>query len=59
MPRVPAAGAGRYAERVQLLRWGAGIATWLARDHPERLSAMHLNYIPGSFAPDAAEEAWL
>jgi pimeloyl-ACP methyl ester carboxylesterase len=32
--------------------WGAGIATWLARDHPQRLLGMHLNYIPGSFAPD-------
>ena len=32
--------------------WGAGIATWLARDHPERLLGMHLNYIPGSFSPD-------
>ena len=33
--------------------WGAGIATWLARDHPDRLIGMHLNYIPGSYAPDA------
>jgi pimeloyl-ACP methyl ester carboxylesterase len=35
--------------------WGAGIATWLARDHAHRLSGMHLNYIPGSFSPDAAD----
>ncbi|HJW94491.1 MAG TPA: epoxide hydrolase [Thermoanaerobaculia bacterium] len=33
--------------------WGAGISTWIARDHPERLTAMHLNYIPGSYAPHA------
>jgi len=42
-------GYDRFA--VQGGDWGAGIATWLARDHPERLTAMHLNYIPGSFAP--------
>lgn len=34
--------------------WGAGIATWLARKYPERLIGMHLNYIPGSFSPQAA-----
>jgi pimeloyl-ACP methyl ester carboxylesterase len=45
--------------------WGAGIATWLARKHPGRLLGMHLNYIPGSFAPHAEgdlapeEEAFL
>lgn len=33
--------------------WGAGIATWLARDHPHRLIGVHLNYIPGSYSPDA------
>lgn len=31
--------------------WGAGITTWMARLHPERLRAIHLNYIPGSYAP--------
>lgn len=35
--------------------WGAGIATWLARDYPQRLIGMHLNYIPGSFSPDAQD----
>jgi pimeloyl-ACP methyl ester carboxylesterase len=35
--------------------WGAGISTWLARDHAEHLSAIHLNYIPGSFAPHVDE----
>lgn len=45
--------------------WGAGIATWLARRHPQRLIGIHLNYIPGSFDPDdegtrtAEEETWL
>jgi len=33
--------------------WGAGIATWLARDFPPRITKMHLNYIPGSFSPEA------
>src|SRR6202035_4572358 len=31
--------------------WGAGIATWLARKFPSRLIGIHLNYIPGSYAP--------
>ncbi len=31
--------------------WGAGIATWLAMKFPERLLGIHLNYIPGSYAP--------
>lgn len=26
--------------------WGAGIATWMAIDYPERLIGIHLNYIP-------------
>ena len=34
--------------------WGAGIATWLAIRHPNRVVGMHLNYIPGSYAPPAA-----
>jgi len=45
-------GYERFA--VQGGDWGAGIATWLARKHPERLLGMHLNYIPGSFAPHVA-----
>jgi pimeloyl-ACP methyl ester carboxylesterase len=46
--------------------WGAGVSTWLARRHPERLLGIHLNYIPGSYAPSleatpptAAERAFL
>jgi pimeloyl-ACP methyl ester carboxylesterase len=31
--------------------WGAGVATWMARLFPSRLAAIHLNYIPGSYAP--------
>ena len=34
---------------------GAGIGTWLARRHPERVLGLHLNYIPGSYAPDPGE----
>lgn len=30
---------------------GAGIATWLARRFPARVHSIHLNYIPGSYAP--------
>jgi pimeloyl-ACP methyl ester carboxylesterase len=42
--------------------WGAGIATWLALRFPSRVAAIHLNYIPGSYAPfvegePSAEEA--
>lgn len=36
--------------------WGAGIATWLARKHAPRLRGLHLNYIPGSYAPFVAGE---
>jgi len=32
---------------------GAGVGTWLARRHPERVLGLHLNYIPGSYAPHA------
>lgn len=31
--------------------WGATITTRLALLYPERLAAIHLNYIPGSYAP--------
>jgi pimeloyl-ACP methyl ester carboxylesterase len=42
--------------------WGAGIATWLAVKFPSRVIGIHLNYIPGSYAPHvdgepSAEEA--
>ena len=42
--------------------WGAGIATWLSVGFSSRVVALHLNYIPGSYAPfvegaPSAEEA--
>jgi pimeloyl-ACP methyl ester carboxylesterase len=39
--------------------WGAGISTWIARNAPERLSGIHLNYIPGSYRPWVESEAEL
>lgn len=30
---------------------GAGIATWMAALYPERVVGMHLDFIPGSYAP--------
>jgi pimeloyl-ACP methyl ester carboxylesterase len=37
--------------------WGATIATRLALAFPERVAAIHLNYIPGSYAPDLGPES--
>ena len=31
--------------------WGAGVSTCLAQGFPERVSGLHLNFIPGTFAP--------
>lgn len=31
---------------------GAGIGSWMARDSPAQITALHLNFIPGSYAPD-------
>src|SRR4029077_5199152 len=45
--------------------WGAGIATWMSLKVPQRIIGLHLNYIPGSYAPfvdgekTAEEEAFL
>jgi pimeloyl-ACP methyl ester carboxylesterase len=41
---------------------GATVGTWIARRHPREVLGLHLNYIPGSYAPDprdglAPEEA--
>lgn len=36
--------------------WGAGIGTWLALTAPDRVIGLHLNYIPGSYAPFASGE---
>lgn len=51
---MAALGYQRFA--VQGGDWGAGIATWLARKHPDRLVGMHLNYIPGSYAPSVGDD---
>jgi len=32
---------------------GAGIGSWMAVLFPERLTALHLNFIPGSYAPSS------
>jgi pimeloyl-ACP methyl ester carboxylesterase len=34
--------------------WGAGIGTWMALKHADRLRGLHLNYIPGSYQPSVA-----
>jgi pimeloyl-ACP methyl ester carboxylesterase len=47
-------GLGYARFGVQGGDFGAGIATWIAREAPERLAGMHLNYIPGSYAPQLA-----
>ena len=50
--------------------WGASVTTALGLRHPQRLIGVHLNYIPGSYLPDAepdeeakaffrSEAAWL
>jgi len=39
--------------------WGAGISTWMGRKSPERLTGLHLNYVPGSYRPWVESEAEL
>ena len=34
---------------------GAGVSTWLGVRFPERLTGIHLNYIPGSYRPPLGE----
>jgi pimeloyl-ACP methyl ester carboxylesterase len=34
--------------------WGAGVATWLAMRFRSRVIGIHLNYVPGSYAPHVA-----
>lgn len=31
---------------------GAGISTWLGYHHPHRVAGVHLNFIPGNYAPE-------
>jgi pimeloyl-ACP methyl ester carboxylesterase len=33
---------------------GAGIASWIAADFPQHVAGLHLNFIPGSYSPNAA-----
>jgi pimeloyl-ACP methyl ester carboxylesterase len=42
---------GYQAYGVQGGDWGAAVSTWLARLYPERVSGIHLNWIPGSLQP--------
>ncbi|WP_335310485.1 epoxide hydrolase family protein [Sphingomonas phyllosphaerae] len=35
---------------------GAGVSMWLARQWPEALTGIHVNYIPGSYSPPVDEE---
>ena len=73
IPTVPGTGNAVVADLwVQLMEalgyprfgaqggdWGAGISTWAARQHPDRVVGLHLNYIPGSFRPWVDDEASL
>lgn len=52
-------GYARY--RAQGGDWGAGVAAWLALDHPDALAAIHLNYLlvqPDATPETPAELAW-
>jgi pimeloyl-ACP methyl ester carboxylesterase len=42
---------GYAAYGVQGGDWGATISTWLARRYPGRVTAIHLNWIPGAYQP--------
>jgi pimeloyl-ACP methyl ester carboxylesterase len=35
---------------------GAGIATWMARRHADRMVGLHLNYLPGSYVPPSMSD---
>jgi pimeloyl-ACP methyl ester carboxylesterase len=48
-------GYTRYG--VQGGDWGATVSTWLAKFYPERLSGIHLNWIPGGLQPAVGGEA--
>ncbi|HLY56108.1 MAG TPA: epoxide hydrolase [Stellaceae bacterium] len=43
-------GYARYG--VQGGDWGATVSTWIARDMPERVTGIHLNWLPGSYLPE-------
>lgn len=46
---MAALGYGDYG--VQGGDWGASVVTWIARQWPERVRGLHLNWIPGSYQP--------
>ena len=46
---MEALGYARYG--AQGGDWGASVATRLALQRPDRVAGIHLNYLPGSFAP--------
>ncbi len=48
---------GYPAYGVQGGDWGATISTWLAKLYPQRVSGIHLNWIPGSLQPPIGGEA--
>jgi pimeloyl-ACP methyl ester carboxylesterase len=60
------AGLGYPGYGVQGGDWGATISSWLARDRPDRVVGIHLNWLPGSYLPSldgaaplsAAEQAF-
>lgn len=52
---MAALGYGRFG--VQGGDWGATVSTWLALDAPERVRAIHLNWVPGSLQPAWSADA--
>jgi len=52
---MAALGYERYG--VQGGDWGATVSTWLALDAPERVRAIHLNWVPGSLQPALGADA--
>jgi pimeloyl-ACP methyl ester carboxylesterase len=45
------AGLGYHRFGAQGGDWGASVATCLGFVHPDTVVGIHLNYIPGSYAP--------
>lgn len=35
---------------------GAGVASWMAIDYPQRIRFLHLNFIPGSYSPEPVDD---
>lgn len=57
-PRAVAAMWATLMEQLGYARYGlqggdlgAGVSTWLARDYPQCVTGLHLNFIPGSYQP--------